>query len=161
MKRKNVIQRGVLFYSLAVIVLTFGILVVHASADAQVIQIGSQPGFVTTSVSYDQPVELMVNSTNTSFDVPWAEWFIFSAIVKGQQMPIDLISTYGVYLLSDVADALLDYTFPFNPDGVTSLGQHTMSDFGLDSGDTLLYAYAYMNQKGVVVIENVVSITVK
>ncbi len=123
-------------------------------------QIGAASGLVQASLAANQLVDLQINSTNAHGDTPAYEWFLFTAAIAGNAIPVYVISDKGVFDLNQVLSNLFDYTFPFDKDGVTYIGTMSMSDLGLQTGDTFVYGYAYMNLSGVVVIDNVVIISV-
>ncbi len=123
--------------------------------------VGDQPGWSNVSVSADKKVQLKINSTNSRGDKPVYEWLLGLFIIDGVSLPGFIISDRGIYTLSDVLANLSEYTFSFDPSGVTKLATLSMAELGLKSGDAFLYGYAYQNQNGIVYIDNVVSINVQ
>ncbi|WP_028325727.1 DUF1566 domain-containing protein [Desulfatirhabdium butyrativorans] len=123
--------------------------------------VGDQPGWSNVSVSADKKVQLKINSTNSRGDKPVYEWLLGLFIIDGVSLPGFIISDRGIYALSDVLASLSEYTFSFDPSGVTKLATLSMAELGLKSGDAFLYGYAYQNQNGIVYIDNVVSINVQ
>lgn len=105
--------------------------------------------------------DLQVNSTNTRGDVPIYQWLLVTAKMSGNSLPIYVLSNSGIFELSHVLSNLSAYAFSSDDRGVTSLGQLTMADLGLKSGDTFVYAYAYMNASNQIFVDNVVIITVQ
>ena len=127
----------------------------------QPIQIGIEPGYIQTTVSGNQLVELLINSTNYYGDTPSYEWLPFTATFNGSQIPLYLISDKGVVALNNVISDITNYTFTFNSSALTSIATLFMSDLGMITGDNFIYCYAYQNQEGMMVIDNIVDITVK
>jgi plastocyanin len=127
---------------------------------ASSIPVGAAPGRVQVSVAANQVVQLEINSTNSHGDTPVYKWFFFTAVISGNAIPLYLISDIGVFNLTQVLSNLSAYTFTFDNSGVTSIATLSMSDLGLKAGDVFIYAYAYMNQSAVYVIDNIVVITV-
>jgi hypothetical protein len=125
------------------------------------IQVGANPGKISIPVTADQPLELMINSTNVYQEAPLQEWLVFTANVQGKSIPVYLLSDKGVFPLTDVIGSLADYVFSFDTDGLTSLGQVAMDEFGLKSGDTFIYAYAYRNQSGEIRMDNVITLVIQ
>jgi hypothetical protein len=131
-----------------------------------VVQIGTEPGNIQKTVSANQVVDLMINSTNIYGNVALYEWFLLTGNLGGVSLPVYVISDTGVYDFNDVSSNLDAYTFSFDTSfglyvGVTYIGRMSMSDLGLSAGDTLIYGYAFMNTFNVIHLDNIVSITVE
>lgn len=126
----------------------------------QTTQVGAAAGLVQITLATNQVIDLMINSTNTHGDTPMYQWFLLTATIGGQSIPIYVLSDSGLYDLNQVISSLSSYTFPFDKSGVTKIGTMSMSNFGLNAGDTFVYGYAYMNNLGIIYIDNVVVITV-
>lgn len=126
-------------------------------------QIGADPGLVRVSLSAQEKVELMVNSTNSHGHQPRYTYLVMTAMMNGLQLPVYLLSDQGMFRLEDVLQNLHPYTFAFNPSGKTSLGILFMSDLGLKASDTFAYAYAYENPNSAadIIMDNIVVIDVK
>ena len=127
---------------------------------ASSIPVGAAPGLIQVSLAANQVVELKINSTNSHGDTPFNKWFLFTAIIGGNAIPLYLLSDIGVFNVNQVLSNLSAYTFTFDNSGVTAIARLSMSDLGLKAGDIFIYAYAYMNQSAVFVIDNIVVITV-
>jgi len=122
--------------------------------------VGVEPGFVTIAISKDELVELMINSSNRPGDTPMYEWLLFMAVID-YTTPAYLFSDKGVIELNNALPNLYEYTFSyFEKDDLTHIATLTMADFGFQAGDTFVYAYAYQNQYGIIILENIVVITV-
>ena len=124
-------------------------------------QIGAGPGMTQVSLEADQVVELLINTTNGQGDSPTFEWFLLMATYGGNSTPLYLISDKGMYDVTTVLSDLYAYTYPFDKSGITHIAKLSMSELGLKPGDSLSYGYAYQNQTGIIVIDNIVIITVK
>jgi hypothetical protein len=124
------------------------------------VKVGDKTGLVQASPAAAQTLELLINSTNSYGDIPAYEWFLLTATIDGNQLPLYVISDKGFFDFNQVLTDLYVYTFSFNA-GVTSIGMFSMSDLGLQAGDTFVYGYAYQKQSGGIVIDNIVILTVK
>ena len=124
-------------------------------------QIGAGPGLVPVSLAANQAVDLLINSTNIRGDVPAYEWFVFTANFSGNPIPVYLISDKGLFDVRQVLPDLYSYTYSFGSSGVTHIARLSMADAGLMPGDTFYYGYAYQNQSGTIICDNLVMITVK
>ena len=124
-------------------------------------QIGAESGYVPASVTADETVELLVNSTNVHGEEPVYEWLLLQMTKDGADTPLYLLSGTGLFLVNDVVSSLFEYTFPFDADDVTPIATLPMSALGLGSGDMFLYAYAYMNAEWTIRIDNIVAVSVQ
>jgi hypothetical protein len=124
-------------------------------------QVGADPGLVEEFLPGNQTVSLLVNSTNRHGDKPVYEWLVLAAIYGGETTPLYLISNLGIVDLNQVLSSLYTYTYSFDGDDLTHIGTLTMSGLGLQTGDSLLYGYAYQNTQGVIVLDNIVRVTVQ
>ena len=124
-------------------------------------QVGAEPGIVQADLPADRVVDLVINSSNSHGDTPVFEWFPFTAVVGGHPLPIRLISDIGVFDLSQVLFNLNAYTFSFDTDDLTLFARLSMADLGLSAGDGIIYGYAYLNQSGFIIMDNIVFITVQ
>jgi plastocyanin len=127
---------------------------------ASSIPVGAAPGLVQLSVAANQVLELKINSTNSHGDTPLFQWFLFTEVIGGNPNPVYLLADTGVFNLNQALLNLPGFTYTFDNSGETSIAMLSMSDLGLSAGDVLIYGYAYMNQSGVFVLDNVVFITV-
>lgn len=127
----------------------------------QTLAIGASPGLVQKELPADQVVDLVINSTNSHGDTPFYEWFLLTATVGGQALPLYLVSDFGFFDASHVASNLTACTYSFDLSGITPVGTMSMSDLGLTAGDAFIYAYAYMNLSGSIIVDNIVAITVQ
>jgi hypothetical protein len=126
-----------------------------------IIVVGTNPGWTTQQVSADQQIQLKINSSNTGGDQPVYEWLLAEFIIEGIPSSVLIISNSGVYNLSEVIGKLSEYTFSFDPSGITTIANLTMRQLGLKSGDSFIYGYAYQNQNGAIYIDNGVTINVQ
>jgi hypothetical protein len=124
------------------------------------LKVGAEPGLVQVSLSADQVLELLINTTNSHADTPIYEWFLLTAIIGGNSFPVYVLTDKGLFDLKQVFADIYAYTFSFKAD-VTSIGELSMSDLGLQPGDTFVYGYAYQKMSGGIITDNVVIITVK
>ena len=131
------------------------------SDEPQMLQVGAGQGLEHTKLAANQMVELNINSTNSHGDTTVFEWFLLTAFIGGNSIPVYVMSDNGIFDLNQVWPNLYAYTYSFDTDGVTFISRLSMSDLGLIAGDTLIYAYAYMNPSYLVVIDNVVIIAVE
>jgi plastocyanin len=127
---------------------------------ASAVQVGASPGLVQTTLAADQSVELMINSTNSHGDTPVYEWFVFTAVIGGNSIPVYLLSDIGVFDIGQVWMNLSAYTFTFDTSGVTSIANLSMSDLGMKAGDIFVYGYAYWSLSSAFVIDNIVFVVV-
>lgn len=127
----------------------------------QTVTIGANPGRVQKDLPADQVVDLVINSTNSHGDTPFYEWFLLTATVGGHALPLYLLSDFGFFEASQVASNLTACTYSFDLSGITPVGTMSMSDLGLTAGDAFIYAYAYMNLSGSIIVDNIVAITVQ
>jgi hypothetical protein len=125
------------------------------------VQVGAGPGLVQASLAADQVVELLINSTNSHGDTPVYEWLPFTETYGGNAIPWYLLSDKGIFDLNLVLQNLGEYTFSFAAGGVTSVARLSMRDLGLQTGDALIYGYAYQKQNGSIVMDNIVIINVQ
>jgi hypothetical protein len=131
------------------------------SASNNIIVVGTNPGWTTQQVSANQQIQLKINSSNTRGDQPVYEWLLAEFIIEGIPSSVLVISNIGVYNLSEVIGELSEYTFSFDPGGITTMANLTMRQLGLKSGDSFIYGYAYQNQNGAIYIDNGVTINVQ
>lgn len=137
------------------------VMVIQDGSGGVVTIVGEESGYVQISLSAKQVVELVINSTNSHGDTPVYEWFLFTATIGGYPLPIYLFSDIGVYDLNQVLTDIYSCTFSFDEDDLTTFASLSMSDMGLQAGDNFVYAYAYQNQSGIMIIDNIVFITVQ
>lgn len=124
-------------------------------------QIGVDSGSIQISLPANQIVNLMVNSTNGYGDTPVYEWLPFTEIVSGVSQPMYLYSNIGTFALNSVLTNLDWYTYAFNSSHLTSIARLSMTSLGLKTGDRFIYGYAYQKPSGIIVMDNIVSITVQ
>ncbi len=127
------------------------------SADKRVIS--PQPGIVNFEAGADELLELRVNITPRSGDVPAHEWFLFTASTLTD---IYLLCPQGIFPLTapDLDFFALTYSFSRSSD-TDAIATLTMKDLGLNPGDVLYYAYAYTpSDIEHVVLENIVILQV-
>jgi hypothetical protein len=126
-----------------------------------ILVVGTNPGWTTQQVSADQQIQLQINSSNTRGDQPVYEWLLAEFIIEGIPSSVLIVSNSGVYNLSEVIGKVSEYTFSFDPSGITTIANLTMRQLGLKSGDSFIYGYAYQNQNGAIYIDNGVTINVQ
>ncbi|WP_028323236.1 BACON domain-containing protein [Desulfatirhabdium butyrativorans] len=123
--------------------------------------IGANPGISTVDVPVSQTVDLAINSTNMHGDKPVYQWFLVEMITSdGTTSPVYVLTSLGLFDVSTILNHLADYTFSFDPSGITSIGSWRMSDLGLHVGDTFIYAYAYQRGGGDIIVDNITTINV-
>jgi PKD repeat protein len=123
--------------------------------------VGACAGNSTFEVDGEDTVELTVNTTNGAGDEPAREWLVFMGVVGETTTPIYLLTAEGVEEFVPGKD-LRAATYPFTHTGdAFMLGSVRMRDLGFSSGDRLIYAYAYENRVGDIIVENVVVLDIR
>lgn len=116
------------------------------------------PGIVNIEAGAEELLELRVNITPRSGDIPAHEWFLFTASTINE---IFLLCPQGIFPLTPDLDYFaLTYSFSRSSD-TDLIGTLTLKDLGLNPGDVLYYAYAYTpSDLAHVVLENIVVLQV-
>jgi hypothetical protein len=129
--------------------------------------VGGEAGLVSKDVDGKTLLALLVNISNTKGLAPeeiTQEWFLFTAIRDGVQLPVFLLTSSGrvvdIATVADFSKATFDYD---HQSGDTAwIATASMADLGLGAGDTLLYAYGCTpTDVNHVIVENIVSLKVQ
>jgi hypothetical protein len=123
--------------------------------------VGADPGKQTATVASNDLLNLVVNTTNSHNDTPVYTWFMFTATASGQALPVYLLTTNNGIVELKSSTPIYQNTYSYPSSSPAYIGQLKMSDLGLKSGDMFAYAYAYQNQVGAIVIDNVVVINIQ
>jgi len=130
-------------------------------AAASPVTVGDAPGIHDSYVSASQTLSLMVNVTNAAGETPIYEWIWFMMIINGNPTPVYALTGSGWQEITNVPD-LVNLTYAHGATTILHLGDISMAELGMGSGDSLIYGYAYsMGSVFELVVENMVTLKVE
>jgi len=123
--------------------------------------IGADAGVTALTVSPTQPLSLVVNLTNAALLTPTYEWIWFKVSEATQSSEIYVL-TFSGWQAWTAGTSLASLAYSPGTGTTLSLGDITMANIGLVSGDSLTYGYAYaVGSAANLVVENMVTLMVQ
>ena len=121
-------------------------------------QVGASAGIHNISVSASQALSLLVNVTNSAGVTPTYEWIW---AMMGSSGDVYALTGAGWQMLT-ATSSLSSLAYDHGASTTYSIGNFSMADLGLSSGDSLIYGYAYATGSVFnLVVENMVTLQVQ
>lgn len=131
------------------------------SASSGTTQVGNSPGSQTINVSASQMLSLVVNVTNSAGAAPVYQWIWAKTVINSSNSPVYILTQSGWQMFTSYA-SLESMAYDPGSNSEISLGNFSMSQLGLSSGDSLIYGYAYTaGTVADLIVENSVTLKVQ